>query len=311
MKKIAITLGSVCFILVIAIFIQIKTVASITNEEGISLNDNSELRDEVLKWRQAYKDAYKQLEGAEERLENARTQASAASEIDNSVKDQIKKNSQLLGLTEVKGSGIIIKLDDNREVNAEDVIDISSYVVHDGDLLHIVNELFNAGADAISINGKRIVQTTAIMCDGNIIRINDEIVGVPIEIKAIGYPERLYYNVAVRQGGYLKLMERDGVVVDIEKAEKIEIIAECNIGLPVVPVQIDDIIQSGLPLLSQNIQHTVIAIQIVRFIRHNVIGQNRHAHHNRNKRDPHIFSWQNQKQQRIACNNDHKPCKCR
>ncbi len=223
MKKIAITLGSVCFILVIAIFIQIKTVASITNEEGISLNDNSELRDEVLKWRQAYKDAYKQLEGAEERLENARTQASAASEIDNSVKDQIKKNSQLLGLTEVKGSGIIIKLDDNREVNAEDVIDISSYVVHDGDLLHIVNELFNAGADAISINGKRIVQTTAIMCDGNIIRINDEIVGVPIEIKAIGYPERLYYNVAVRQGGYLKLMERDGVVVDIEKAENLTI----------------------------------------------------------------------------------------
>ena len=223
MKKIAITLGSVCFILVIAIFIQIKTVASITNEEVISLNDNSELRDEVLKWRQAYKDAYKQLEGAEERLENARTQASAASEIDNSVKDQIKKNSQLLGLTEVKGSGIIIKLDDNREVNAEDVIDISSYVVHDGDLLHIVNELFNAGADAISINGKRIVQTTAIMCDGNIIRINDEIVGVPIEIKAIGYPERLYYNVAVRQGGYLKLMARDGVVVDIEKAENLTI----------------------------------------------------------------------------------------
>lgn len=223
MKKIAITLGSVCFILVIAIFIQIKTVSSITNEEGISLNDNSELRDEVLKWRQAYKDAYKQLEGAEERLENARTQASAASEIDNSVKDQIKKNSQLLGLTEVKGSGIIIKLDDNREVNAEDVIDISTYVVHDGDLLHIVNELFNAGADAISINGKRIVQTTAIMCDGNIIRINDEIVGVPIEIKAIGYPERLYYNVAVRQGGYLKLMARDGVVVDIEKAENLTI----------------------------------------------------------------------------------------
>ena len=223
MKKIAITLGSVCFILVIAIFIQIKTVASITNEEGISLNDNSELRDEVLKWRQAYKDAYKQLEGAEERLEKARTQASAASEVDNSVKDQIKKNSKLLGLTEVKGSGIIIKLDDNREVNAEEVIDISTYVVHDGDLLHIVNELFNAGADAISINGKRIVQTTAIMCDGNIIRINDEIVGVPIEIKAIGYPERLYYNVAVRQGGYLKLMARDGVVVDIEKAEDLTI----------------------------------------------------------------------------------------
>ena len=60
MKKIAITLGIVCLILTIAIFIQVKTVESITNEEGISLNDNAELKDEVLKWRQEYNDVYKQ-----------------------------------------------------------------------------------------------------------------------------------------------------------------------------------------------------------------------------------------------------------
>ena len=48
MKKIAITLGSICLVLTIAICIQMKTVESITNEEGISLNDNSELKDEVL-----------------------------------------------------------------------------------------------------------------------------------------------------------------------------------------------------------------------------------------------------------------------
>jgi len=39
-RKIAITLGSVCFILTMAIFIQIKTVNSITNEEGVSLSQN-------------------------------------------------------------------------------------------------------------------------------------------------------------------------------------------------------------------------------------------------------------------------------
>jgi len=48
-------------------------------------------------------------------------------------------------------------------------------------------------------------------------------VGVPIEIKAIGYTERLYYNVAVRQGGYLKLMADDGVVVEVEKSDDITI----------------------------------------------------------------------------------------
>lgn len=96
MKKIAIVLGSVCLILTIAIFIQIKTVESITNEQGISLNDNSELKDEVLKWRQAYKDVYNQLEETEERLESARTQASTASEVDIEVKNQIKNNNKLL-----------------------------------------------------------------------------------------------------------------------------------------------------------------------------------------------------------------------
>jgi len=222
-RKIAITLGSVCFILTMAIFIQIKTVNSITNEEGVSLSQNSELRDEVLKWRQEYKDVYKQLEASEKRLEEVRTQAANNSTIDIRVENKIKENNKLLGLSEVKGSGIIIKLDDNREVNEEEVLDISSFIVHDGDLRHIVNELFNAGADAISINGKRVVNTTAILCDGNIIRVNDEMVGVPIEIKAIGYPERLYYNVALRPGGYLKLMATDGVIVEIEKSEDITI----------------------------------------------------------------------------------------
>lgn len=223
MKKVAITLGCVCFILTIAIFVQIKTVESITNEEGISLNDNAELKDEVLKWRQNYKDIYSKLEEAEEKLEEVRTQAATNSEVDIEVKNQITKNNALLGLTEVTGSGIIIKLDDNRDVNEEDVINISSYLVHEQDLIHIINELFNAGADAISINGKRIVQTTSILCDGNILRINGEMVGVPIEIKAIGYPERLYYNVAVRQGGYLKLMARDGVIVGVERKDDITV----------------------------------------------------------------------------------------
>ena len=176
MKKVAITLGCVCLILTIAIYIQINTVNSITNEEGISLNGNAELKGEVLRWRQASKDIYKELEDAETKLEETRNKVATSNNVDTEVEAQIKKNNALLGLTEVKGSGIIIKLDDNREVNSNEVLDVSSLLVHEQDLRHIVNELFNAGADAISINGKRIVSTTAILCDGNIIRVNDEIV---------------------------------------------------------------------------------------------------------------------------------------
>ena len=59
------------------------------------------------------------------------------------------------------------------------------------------------------------------MCDGNIIRINDEIVGVPIEIKAIGYPASLY--ALNRPQGYLSIMKRDGVIVSTEKKDEITI----------------------------------------------------------------------------------------
>ena len=221
MKKIAITLGMVCLMLTVAIFIQIRTVEGITEEEGISLNDNAELKDEVLKWRQAYKDAYEQLQEVEKRLEEVRKEAATNSEVDKEIENKIKKNNALLGLTEVKGSGVIIRLDENREISEEEILDVNSYLVHDGDLKHIVNELYNVGADAISINGKRIVGTTSILCDGNIIRVNDEIVGVPIEIKAICYPAASY-NLR-RKGGYLSLMVAGGVIVEMENSDDITI----------------------------------------------------------------------------------------
>lgn len=221
MKRNAIILGIVCFVLTIAVFMQIKTVENITEEEGISLNDNAELKDEVLKWRQAYKDAYEQLEEVETRLEEVRTEAATDNEIDTVIENEIKNNNKLLGLTEVKGSGVIIKLDENREISDEEILDVNSYLVHEGDLIHIVNELYNAGADAISINGKRIVNTTSILCDGNILRVNDEIVGVPIEIKAICHPAATY-NLR-RKGGYLSLMVSGGVLVEMKESENITI----------------------------------------------------------------------------------------
>jgi len=222
-KKIAMILGIVCLALTFAICVQIKTVESITEEEGIRINDNSELKDEVLRLRQIYNDAYAKLENAELQLEAIRTIATATNLEDTEIEEELKGNNKLLGLTEVQGSGIIIRLDDNREISSDDVIgDINSYLVHEGDLLQIVNELFNVEADAISINGKRIVSTTSILCDGNIIRINDEIVGVPIEIKAIGYPEVLWGALA-RPQGYLSLMADGGVIVSIEKSDNIVI----------------------------------------------------------------------------------------
>lgn len=209
-------------ILVIAIFVQVNTIKEATKSVGSTLNDNSDLKDELLSLQGKYLSLYKQLENKEKKLEEVRKQASAENEVDKKNELQIKNNKKILGLTEIKGQGIIITLDENRDVNEEEVLNISGYLVHEEDLLYIVNELFNSGADAISINGQRIVNTTSILCDGNIIRINGAMVGVPITIKAVGFPERMEYALT-RPGGYLKRMSADGVVIYTEKSQSITI----------------------------------------------------------------------------------------
>lgn len=221
-NKIALILGIVCFVLTIGICVQIKTIEDAEKETGKTMSSNDGLRDEILQLRDKYNATYKQLENAELELEQVRVQAVSNNTTDKEKEEQIKQMNKLLGYTEVKGKGIIIKLDDNRDVNPEEVLNISNYLVHHGDLINIINELFNSGADAISINGQRIVSTTGIMCDGNIIRVNGEMVGVPITIEAIGFPELLKGQLT-RPEGYLDIMKREGVKVNIEISENITI----------------------------------------------------------------------------------------
>lgn len=209
-------------LLTMAICIQINTIDAATESVGTTLKDNSDLRDELLSVQGTYESLYKELEDKEQKLEEARQTAANKNEGDTQNETEIKSNQTLLGLTNVSGQGLIIKLDENRDVNSEEVANINGYLVHEEDLLYIVNELFNSGADAVSINDQRIVNTTSILCDGNIIRINGEMVGVPITIKAIGYPERMDYALT-RPGGYLETMANDGVVISVEKSENISI----------------------------------------------------------------------------------------
>jgi len=220
-KKIAITLGIVCALLTYAIILQINTVKSMTSEVGTVISDNNDLKDQLVKWQGNYQKMREKLQEKELELENIRAQAASTNEEDKNKENELKQNDKLLGLTEVKGAGVEITLDDNRSVNQDEILgDISDYLVHEEDLLQIIHELYNAKADAISINDQRIVSTTSILCDGNIIRVNGEVIGVPITIKAIG--NLLYYNLN-RPQGYLDIMRDDGVIVEMKEVDEVTI----------------------------------------------------------------------------------------
>lgn len=220
--KIALTLGIVCFFLCIGICIQLKTIAT-TNTSISSNSTENQLRDEVFKWKDKYDSVYKELEEAEKTLETERKKSTENSDESSQLEQELANAKILLGQTEVKGKGVVITLDDNKAITnmSSLVVDPNTLLVHDGDLIQVVSILKNAGAEAISINDQRIVNTTAITCDGYVVRINGEKVGAPYTIKAIGSPE--YLKGSLEVSGYMETMVNDGVVVDIKKSNSITI----------------------------------------------------------------------------------------
>ena len=64
-------------------------------------------------------------------------------------------------------------------------------MVHDSDILLILNDLFAAGAEAVSLNGHRIVSTSAVSCGGYIVHVNGIPEAKPFRIQAIGDPATL------------------------------------------------------------------------------------------------------------------------
>ncbi len=222
MKKItkfSLLMGLLCFLLSAGIAVQIRSLRGNPAVVGESQTTN-QLRDSVLEWREKYEQAIDKLEYKEAELGSIRKKISSESQDAGDITDIIASNNEALGLTEVNGQGVSIVCKDG-EVSSSSIL-TSQYLVHDGDLLNLINALKNAGAEAISVNEQRIVNKTSVYCSGNIIMINNERVGSPFVIKAIGNPEALY-GAIIMPGSYYSKMKDDGVQVSITKENSLVI----------------------------------------------------------------------------------------
>lgn len=218
-KVISIVLGIMCFALTLGICVQIKTVKNSNSTVSQNYEENN-LRAEVLKYKERYENKYKELEEAEKELEEARQASTQNNEDLEKKEEEITRGNKVIGLSEVTGPGVIVTLSDSKK-DSSSVLNPSTLLVHDVDVLSVINELKNAGAEAISINDQRLIPTTSISCGGNIIDINGEKVGAPFEIKAIGLPEQL--AALSRQGGYLEILQEASVGVELKKSNNITI----------------------------------------------------------------------------------------
>jgi uncharacterized protein YlxW (UPF0749 family) len=120
------------------------------------------------------------------------------------------------GLSDVTGPGVVIKLDD---AVARKGVDPQMLIIHDQDIREILNELKKAGAQAISINGERIVAMSEQVCAGPTILINRNRYSVPYVINAIGDPDLLYDSLI--RSERIALMIDDKIQIDIKKSKDV------------------------------------------------------------------------------------------
>lgn len=106
------------------------------------------------------------------------------------LKTDLKLNKTNAGYTKLQGPGIEIIMFDNLLLD-NNVISYNDDIIHDVDILNIINDLKIAGAEAISINEERITSNSEIKCGGPVIRVNGKSLGTPFTIKAIGDPKVL------------------------------------------------------------------------------------------------------------------------
>ncbi|NCE63360.1 DUF881 domain-containing protein [Pseudoflavonifractor sp. 524-17] len=137
------------------------------------------------------------LDEAQGELEEYRS-AAASGQGSEALKTEVDRLSVIAGLTDVEGPGVMVVLNDSKAENTTG--DEMDYLIHDSDLLTVINELRAAGAQAISFNGERILATSEVRCAGPVVMVNGKRFAAPFVIYAIGDPTTLYNALTMRNG---------------------------------------------------------------------------------------------------------------
>lgn len=209
-----ITIGIACFCLMLVMFMQFKVV----NQTDITSIENmreAELREELANWKSKYEEANTSYEDTKNKIEEYKKTKQSNEETETIMDSELEQINLTLGTTDVEGEGIEVLIKEP----SDDLLkkDIPN------DLLEIVNSLKLSGAEAISINGKRVVNTTDIVLIGNeFTKVNGERILAPYIIKAIGDPSYLEGGL-IGNGGKVDKMRKLGEEVTITKQNKVEI----------------------------------------------------------------------------------------
>lgn len=118
----------------------------------------------------------------------------------------------------ISGPGIEIVLSDSEDA-AAGVADADDGRVRDTDLQTVVNGLWAAGAEGVSIDGRRLASTSAIRAAGRAILVNLEATSSPYTVVALGDPEELRDSLRTGTAGRHLQQLSDLYEIDVSYAD--------------------------------------------------------------------------------------------
>lgn len=219
-KHISVTAACLLTGILLAWAVQAQTIASSESDDKtktlIDIIDNLETETKSLE---------DSIGTIRQQIETLQHQNAGEQEVAD-LQKQVQHLSLLAGQSDVSGPGIKITLDDNNsgaeaaKLNNPAAFDPEEYIVHDKNILYLVNSL-RREAEAIAVNGQRLVPTSDIRCVGTVIMVNSTRLAPPFEITVIGDPALL--QVAVQNSDeYIYLQSRE-IPVIIESLNSLSI----------------------------------------------------------------------------------------
>jgi uncharacterized protein YlxW (UPF0749 family) len=143
------------------------------------------LADQVVALEDEQKSLRDQLADVESQVQEFQSQSAGSQTALEQLNQQLAAARLAAGLTKVTGPGVVVEIaDSNRPVPAGE--NPQNYIVLVDDLHDIVAALWASGAEAITINGERLVSTSSIYGVGASILVNTAFLSPPFRLEAIG-----------------------------------------------------------------------------------------------------------------------------
>ena len=199
----AVYLTGICFLLGVLIVAQLRSTSRAASVK-LAADDQARVLTTLVDSNSGLRDEIASIEGQLARLnpaDSAERNAALALELDRLL--------VVSGRAAVSGPGV--RVDISGQVNPLDMQDL-------------INELRNAGAEAIAINDRRVVVRSVVARDGNNLALGGEILTVPYVLKAIGQPDTMD-KALLRRGGLVALLEYayPGLTITVTKVDSLSL----------------------------------------------------------------------------------------